>query len=171
MHCPVKAVVAWWPSSDCSWVGHTSLGKCVGRVTGSYWFSQDFLDFGAESPTSQHTSQSWENWDRLTSYLWSAWVALLSILSASSDQQNNWGRYLSRLRQRLKTDSRNEGDSGPDWPVVTFHHVSALSTTLDRSLQSQLNFLLLDLASLQAVTIFLNLYSGIWYIGQNKFHS
>ena len=93
--------MARWPSSDCSWVGHASLAKCVGRMTDSFWFSQDFLNLGVPSPTSQYTSQSWENWDGWTPYLWSAWVALLSILLSSLDQQNNQGMYLSRLWQRL----------------------------------------------------------------------
>lgn len=162
--------MARWPSSDCSWVGHASLAKCVGRMTGFFWFSQDFLNLGVPSPTSQYTSQSWENWDGWTPYLWSAWVALLSILLSSLDQQNNQGMYLSRLWQ-TQPASRSKGDSGPDWQTVTFHHVSALSTMVDGSPQSQLNSLLLDLALLPAVAIFLNLYSGIWYIGQNKFHS
>ena len=140
-------------------------------MTGSFWFSQDFLNLGGASPTSQYTSQSWGNWDGWTPYLWSAWAALLSILLSSLDQQNNQGMYLSRLWQRLSTASRNKDGSGPDWLAGTFHHVSALSAMLDGSLQTQLNSLLLDLALLQAVTIFLNLYSGIWYTGQNKFHS
>lgn len=171
MHGLIKAVEARWPPSDCSWVGHASLATCVCRMTGSFWFSQDFLNLGVASPTSQYTSQSWGNWDGWTPYLWSAWAALLSILLSSLDQQNNQGMYLSRLWQRLSAASRNKGDSGPDWQAGTFHHVSALSAMLDGSLQTQLNSLLLDLALLQAVTIFLNLYSGIWCTGQNKFHS
>ena len=159
------------PSSDCSWVGHASLAKCVDRMTGSFRFSQDFLNFGVAGPTSQYTSQSWENWHGWTPYLRSTWVALLSILLFSLDEQNNLGMYLSRLWQRPNPASRNKGDSGPGWHAGTFHHMSALSAMLDGSLQSQLNSLLFDLALLQAVTIFLNLYSGIWYIGQNKFHS
>lgn len=59
LHCLTKAVVARWPSSDCSWVGHASLAKCVDRMTGSFRFSQGFLNLGVAGPF-QYTSQSWE---------------------------------------------------------------------------------------------------------------